>query len=145
MRWIPLIAAVACGHAATPRPPLPPAPPVEPQGLTVTLTWDAAVDLDLYVTDPAWVTVYYARPAGQMSADARCVADGVSARWERARWTHPPSGRYRVGVDFPETCVTNHTAVPYRVVVDLDGVRHEHAGTVRLLQRQPVAMEFTVP
>ena len=146
MRWIPLMAvAIACGRAVAPHAPVSPAPPPEPRGLTVTLEWDAAVDLDLYVTDPAWVTVYYARPAGHMGADARCVAGGVSARWERARWTRPPSGGYRVGVDYPDACGTELTEVPYRLRVDLDGVRRERAGTVKFRQRQPVAMEFGVP
>jgi hypothetical protein len=144
MRWILLMLAVACGHAVTPR-PSPSAPAAEQQGLTVTLEWTAAVDLDLYVTDPAWGTVYYARRGGQFGEDARCLADGPSARWERARWTRPPSGRYRVGVDFPEACGPAADSVPYRVIVDLDGVRREIAGTVRLRRRQPLAMEFTVP
>jgi hypothetical protein len=144
MRWVPLAAVIACGHAA-PVPLSPAPPPPDPGGLTVTLEWDAAVDLDLYVTDPAWVTVYYARPAGHLGADARCVPGGVSACWERAHWTNPPNGGYRVGVDFPEACDTNLKAVPYRVIVDLGGLRREHTGTVRLGQRQPAAMEFSVP
>jgi hypothetical protein len=144
MRWIILVGAVACGHAVVPRiaepPPLPAA-----HGLTVTLTWEAPVDLDLYVTDPAWATVYYARRDGHMSDDARCLADGPSARWERARWTAPPPGRYRVGVDFPDACAADVETVPFRVIVDLDGSRRETTGRVRLRERQPAALEFSVP
>jgi hypothetical protein len=143
MHWILPMLAVACGHAVAPRPEPPPA--VERHGLTVTLEWQANADLDLYVTDPAWVTVYYARRGGHFAADARC-ADGMPAgRWERARWTAPPSGRYRVGVDFPEACGSDVERVPYRILVDLDGTHRETAGTARLGRREPAVLEFTVP
>jgi hypothetical protein len=136
--------AVACGHAVAPRPS--PPPPAERDGLTVTLAWQADVDLDLYVTDPAWVTVYYARGGGHFAADARCAGGTPAARWERARWTAPPSGRYRVGVDFPEACgPADVERVPYRIVVDLDGTHRETAGTARLRRREPAVMEFIVP
>jgi hypothetical protein len=144
MRWILPMLAVACGPALTPRPVDPP-PSAERDGLTVTLEWDAAVDLDLYVTDPAWVTVYYARPDGHLAADARCVGGATAARWERARWTRPPSGRYRVGVDFPEKCGAAPDRVPYRILVDLDGAHRETTGTARLGRREPAVMELTVP
>jgi len=144
MRWILLIAAVSCGRGVVPRMAAPP-PPAEAQGLTVTLAWDAPVDLDLYVTDPAWATVYYARRAGHMGDDARCLAGGPSARWERARWTAPPPGRYRVGVDFPEACAGDVESVPFRLVVDRDGTRRETTGTARFRQRRPAVLEFAVP
>jgi hypothetical protein len=144
MRWLLLIAAVACGRAVAPHPVLPPPPPAA-SGLTVTLAWEAPVDLDLYVTDPAWVTVYYARRAGHMEADARCVAGAPSARWERAHWTAAPPGRYRVGVDYPEACAAALERVPFRVTIDRDGSQRETTGTVRLRQRQPAVLEFTVP
>lgn len=141
MRWIPLLAAVACGHAAGPPPPA-----ADAVGMTITLAWDAPVDLDLYVTDPAWATVYYARRDDHMGDDARCLAGGgVSGQWERAHWTRPPAGRYRVGVDFPDACGARLDAVPYRLVVERDGARREAHGHVRLAERQPVALEFTIP
>jgi hypothetical protein len=144
MRWILLIALVACGRGVAPR-PLPLAPPAEAAGLTITLTWDASVDLDLYVTDPAWSTVYYGRRDGHMGADARCLSEGPSARWERARWTQPPRGRYRVGVDFPESCRGEVEAAEFHLVVEVSGTRHEATGTAHRYERQPVAMEFVVP
>ena len=144
MRWLLPMLAMACAHAVTAR-PIDPPPPVERDGLTVTLEWDAAVDLDLYVTDPAWATVYYARPDGHLAADARCAGEAPTARWERARWTDPPSGRYRIGVDFPEACAAAPDRVRYRIVVDRDGTRHQTEGTARLGRRDPAAMEFAVP
>jgi hypothetical protein len=147
MRWIPpvaLLAAVACGGGPAPLAATS-FPPPEPNGLTVTLAWEAPVDLDLYVTDPAWVTVYYARRDEHLSADARCAGTAPSARAERARWTAPPAGRYRVGVDFPEACAADVDEVSYRLLVDLRGVRQERTGTARLGDRQPVALEFDVP
>ena len=130
MRWLLPMLAVACGHAVAPR-PIDPPPPVERAGLTVTLEWDVPVDLDLYVTDPAWATVYYARPDGHLEADARCIGDAPGQRWERAHWTRPPSGRYRIGVDFPEKCGAAPDQVPYRILVDLDGAHHQSAGRSR--------------
>lgn len=135
---------LACGHAPAPA-PTPPAPPPEPHGLTVTLEWQAPVDLDLYVTDPSWATVYYARPDGHFARDARCEGGAPSAQWERAYWTDPPHGRYRVGVDFPEACGAAPDRVPYRVIVAVDGVTHETQGTARLGRREPLVLEFTVP
>ncbi len=56
-----LVLATACArHASLPPPAGPPEPPRP--GVTVTLRWTAAVDLDLYVTDPALETVYFANP-----------------------------------------------------------------------------------
>src|SRR5262245_13482698 len=135
MRWILPMLAMACGHAVAPRPQ--PPPPAEHDGLTVTLEWQANVDLDLYGTDPAWVTVYYASDGGQLAADARCAGGLRSGQWERARWTAPPRGRYRVGVDFPEACASDVGRVPYRIVVDLDGTRRETPGIARLGRREP--------
>jgi hypothetical protein len=80
-----------------------------------------------------------------MEADARCVAGAPSARWERAHWTAAPPGRYRVGVDYPEACAAALERVPFRVTIDRDGSQRETTGTVRLRQRQPAVLEFTVP
>jgi hypothetical protein len=118
--------------------------------LTVTLLWDAAVDLDLYVTDPALETVYYAnshaRSGGVLEKDVRCADGSRGEQVERARWTAAPPGRYRVGVDFPETCADKAPReVPYRLMIEVDGRQEEVRGRARLDERDARAFEFTVP
>ena len=118
--------------------------------LTVTLVWDAAVDLDLYVTDPGLESVYYANPharsGGALEKDARCADGGRGERMERALWTAAPAGRYRIGVDYPETCQDEAPKeVPYRLVIEIDGQREEVRGRARLNDRDARAFEFSVP
>lgn len=117
-------------------------------GLTVSLVWSAPVDLDLYVTDPSLETVYFASPrtrsGGMLVRDTRCADGGGPPHLEVVRWKHPPPGRYRVGVDFMETCTPGSIEVSYRVAVDTGGQRRETLGHVRLGERDPLVLEFTV-
>jgi uncharacterized protein YfaP (DUF2135 family) len=118
--------------------------------LTVTLLWDTAVDLDLYVTDPAQETVYYANPrsrsGGALERDTRCAGRAAGEQVERARWTDPPPGRYRVGVDFPEGCDEKGPGeVPYRLVIESNGQREEVRGRAKLAEREARSFEFTLP
>jgi hypothetical protein len=142
------LALAACG----PRPAVAPAapdPPV-PSGLVVTLVWEAPVDLDLYVTDPAHETVYFANPrtrsGGVLERDARCADDPGTRRRERVRWTAPPPGRYRVGVDFLERCAGADTGMAaFQLLVDVGGQRQDVPGTARPSERLPLVLELTVP
>jgi len=142
-----LVLATACARHASPPPPAASPEPPRP-GVTVTLRWTAAVDLDLYVTDPALETVYFANPrtasGGILERDARCAGREPGEQIERARWTSPPAGRYRVGVDFLETCGGASEEVPYTLLVEVDGVRQELTGRARLAERQPLVLEFRV-
>ena len=143
-----LLALVAACARHTPPPPRP-APPEPPRsGVTVTLRWTAPVDLDLYVTDPSLETVYFANPrtasGGVLERDARCAGREPGEQAERARWTNPPPGRYRVGVDFLETCGGAAEEVPYSLLVEVDGVRQELTGRARPAERQPLVVEFSV-
>jgi hypothetical protein len=142
------VLAAACGAPRARPDAVPVAPAPTRTRVTVTLVWTAPVDLDLYVTDPALETAYFAyrrtRSGGVLARDARC-ADGRGPRLERVQWTDPPPGRYRVGVDFPEVCGRGPEEVPYRLVVEVDGERRETAGRARLLVRDPRAVEFDVP
>ena len=118
--------------------------------LAVTLVWDAPVDLDLYVTDPGLETVYYAnaraRSGGRLERDARCADQASGERSEATRWPAPPAGRYRVGVDFPETCAERAPHdVSYRLVIEVDGRREEVRGRAKLAERDTQAFEFTLP
>jgi uncharacterized protein YfaP (DUF2135 family) len=117
-------------------------------GVTVTLRWTAPVDLDLYVTDPTLETVYFANSrtasGGVLERDARCADRQVGEQVERARWTKPPPGKYRVGVDYLETCGGRAREAEYALCVDVDGQRQEITGRARLAEREPLVLEFTV-
>jgi hypothetical protein len=141
-----VFALAACAHRA-PAPALAPAEPARP-GVTVSLRWTAPVDLDLYVTDPVLETLYFANPrtasGGLLERDARCAGRVAGEQVERARWTRPPPGRYRVGVDFPETCSGRAVEAAYSLSVEVDGRREEMTGRARRGEREPAVLEFTV-
>ncbi len=146
-RCVSLLAALALGCAAASPAPAPDdlaarsealaarlaagGPP--PAGaLRVRLAFGPEADLDLYVTDPLQETVYFAnspsRSGGRLLADARC--DTRSSHEETVLFERPPSGVYRVGVDFPEACGELHGPAPYVVVLE-SGSRHwEQRGTI---------------
>ena len=74
-----VLAGAACILAACARRPAIPtdAPSLAPvPGLNVLLTWNAPVDLDLYLTDPTAEAVYFANNPSRTSArlvrDTRC-------------------------------------------------------------------------
>jgi uncharacterized protein YfaP (DUF2135 family) len=147
VRALALLALLAaCARPAS----VPPAPaePVTP-GVTVTLRWSAAVDLDLYVTDPSLETVYFGNPrtasGGRLERDARCADGATGERVERARWERPPSGRYRIAVDFIERCAGRGDEAAYDLTVDVDGRRIDVPGRARLGVRDARVLEFTVP
>jgi hypothetical protein len=117
--------------------------------LHVLLTWNAPVDLDLYVTDPSWETVYFAntpsRAGGRLEGDVRCdTLKRVGQQAEWVRFPEPNAGPFRVGVDFIDDCDSGHEIVPFRIVVDLDGERIEETGTVQLERFQAISVEFEI-
>lgn len=145
-----LVGALLAGCAGGRSAPAPdaivlPEPALATRGLVVSLVWAGPADLDLFVTDPAGVTVSADRPAGVLAADVGCeeLARGVEAV-ETARWPAPVRGRYQVGVGFPVAC-GDAEQVPYRVIVDVAGRRRTFSGTAAPLQRAPSAVEFHVP
>jgi hypothetical protein len=81
-------------------------PPQDASGLTVRLAFDGAVDLDLFVTDPLQESVYFAnspsKTGGRLLIDRRC--GDLDLRVETVHFTAPPSGVYRIGVDFHKRC-----------------------------------------
>ena len=80
--------------------------PADATGLVVRLAFDEAADLDLFVTDPAQESVYFAnsptRSGGTLIDDRKC--DNPSPRIEVVNYSDPRPGRYRVGVDFHRRC-----------------------------------------
>jgi hypothetical protein len=141
--------ALALGACRAPLVPPPASPAPDSPGLHVLLTWDAPVDLDLYVTDPSWETVYFAntpsRAGGRLEGDVRCgTLKRVGPQAEWVRFPDANAGPYRVGVDFIDDCGSGHEIVPFRIVVDLDGERIEETGTVQLERFQPISSEFDI-
>ena len=141
-----LAACGATAHVPTAPPPAPPRSTAN--GLEVTLTWSTPVDLDLYLTDPTWETVYFAnnpsRTGARLLRDTRCadIASREHSFVEVAVMPQPLAGRYRVGVDFIDACDAPHRAVSFRITADYGGVRREAVGTIRLEQFQPIVVEF---
>lgn len=140
-----LLAITACRAPVAPPPPALPAP--ESAGLHVLLTWDAPVDLDLYVTDSSWETVYFgntpSRAGGRLEGDVRCDTLKKSAQQEEWVWfPNPAVGLYRVGVDFIDACTSDIESVSVRVMVSFEGQRRERTGTVRLERFQPTFFEL---
>lgn len=146
------------GPRAAARPPgmssLP--PPETP--LRVALLWSDPVDLDLYVTDPALETVYFANnpsgSGGRLKKDVECTGAGrapegrkpqARTNVEAVSWKAPPPGGYRVGVDYIDACESGLDETRFRIVVDAGGERREQSGTLRLERFQPVVLEFDVP
>jgi hypothetical protein len=144
---VALLLATACARGALVPPPPGPPEPGSP-GVTVTLRWNAAVDLDLYVTDPVLETVYFANPrsasGGVLEQDARCADRSAGVQTERVRWTAPVPGRYRIGVDFLEACGARLDEVAWSLSIDVDGTRKETTGRARRAERQPAVTEFIV-
>jgi len=121
------------------------------EGVRVSLSWSAPVDLDLYVTDPALETVYFAHPrsesGGRLEQDLTCetMPQGAREQTEITQWTKAPSGRYRVGIDFMDGCKTEIEEAEFRVVAEVLGSRQVKAGTVLKNRFQTVVLEFDVP
>lgn len=115
--------------------------------LYVALAWAVPVDLDLYVTDPAGETLYFAnnpaRTGARLEQDARCGGfDGAAV--ERMRFPVAAPGRYRVGVDFIDTCGTPSGAVPFRISVDRGATRTEAEGMAAPSEFKVIVLEFDV-
>jgi hypothetical protein len=133
--------------AAAPEAVLPPSrDPVR-----VSLVWSEPVDLDLYVTDPAQETVYFANnpsgSGGRLESDLTCRGlrerpPGEGAAVEAAAWREPTPGRYRVGVDFGDRCTSEVESVRFRVVAEVDGKREERIGEVGFQVFEPIVLEF---
>jgi hypothetical protein len=143
----------ACG-APVGKPGPPPPASVVGQGpagpVRVSLLWSEAVDLDLYVTDPAHETLYFANnpsgSGGRLERDVACkdarLAGKAAVLSEAAGWTARLPGHYRVGVDFPEVCDSKLSAVSFRVLAEVDGKRIERTGTLQAVVFEPVVLEF---
>jgi hypothetical protein len=141
--------ALALAACRAPLLPPPSVPSTNAPGLHVLLTWDAPVDLDLYVTDPSWETVYFAntpsRAGGRLERDVRCDRlNRAGPQTESVRFVVSRPGPYRAGVDFIDDCGNDIKEVSFRIVVELEGRRLEATKTVRRERFQAIAFEFEV-
>ncbi len=98
----------------------------------VTVSWDAASDVDLHVVDPLGEEIYYgnssSRSGGQLDLDsnAACGIDGVNN--ENIRWSSgAPAGTYTVRVDYWSSCGVGQTN--YVVTVRNGGTAQTFTGT----------------
>jgi hypothetical protein len=141
---------VGCASRAPQAVPPPPSVALpDLPGLTVVLAWDAAVDLDLYVTDPTWETVYFAnnpsRSGGRLRNDVRCadVAENRGSFREIVHFAAPATGGYRVGVDLIDACDSGIELAGFRIATSLAGRPHEEkTGMIRLGEFQSLAHEY---
>jgi hypothetical protein len=129
-----LVVALSRDEAAVP----------EPGSVRVRLAFGEGADLDLYVTDPAAETVYYANtPAqsgGRLERDVRCGA--AAPRVETVTFRPAPAGRYRVGVDYPEPCDGDAEPVSYVVAVEYGSTQREQRGVALPGRFQVIVLEF---
>ncbi len=136
----------------TARPTQLPEPPSAPAaddeaGLHVFLTWDAPVDLDLYLTDPSSESLYFGNnPTGSGSrllTDVRCdTLTATSPAVEHAVMPKPTAGRYRVGVDFLDDCGSGIELVSFRISVDRDELHLEKSGRARAGEFLVIGLDF---
>jgi hypothetical protein len=148
--------AMAVGACAA-RPPASPVdePPraaaASVPGLSVQLVWDAPVDLDLYLTDPSWETVYFgnnpSRSGARLVRDVRC-ADArrppAGGFVELAHAATPSPGPYRIGVDFIDACEAEMQSVRFRVVARLGTQVIDIVETIRPAQFLPLTLELEI-
>jgi hypothetical protein len=144
VRLLALAAAFALWSGAA-RPSLAAGPDPRDE-VRVHLEFGEEADLDLLVSDPLLETVYYgntpSRSGGRLLRDLRC--DAPAPRRETVVFPGALPGRYRVSVDYPARCRRELGAVPYRVVVEAEGRRLEHAGVIELGRFETLALEFEV-
>ncbi len=122
------------------------AEPAPPGAVRVRLAFGAGADLDLYVTDPLQETVYFAneesRSGGRLDADRRC--DAAAPRVETVSFAAPASGRYRIGVDYPEACGEEAKPAPFAVSIEAGGRERFERGLIPPRRFQPIVEEFDV-
>ncbi len=120
--------------------------------LIVGLHWQESLDLDMFLTDPAGETVYFAnrlaKSGVRMGQRTSCtdIAQAPGPYFETIEIPNAIPGRYRVSVDFIKDC--DHTDLE----ADFSVTLKNHAGnelgntksTVKYRLLNPVAWEFIV-
>lgn len=115
----------------------------------ITLTWEASIDLDLWVEDPNGDTVYYnytpIPSGGALDRDNKCD-DFVYGRPENIYWPSggAPSGTYTVKVDYYEGCESGGS-VTYTVRTVIQGQVSTYEGVISYGDAPDVVTTFTIP
>ena len=124
-------------------------PVADAGSLVVRLAFDGRADLDLYVSDPLQETVYYAntpaRSGGRLVADRHCKEEtGGAVRMEEIVFDEPPSGTYRVGVDYPHSCRAGAGLAAFAITIDAGGRRQELRGLAEPVVFTPIVAEVEI-
>ncbi|OUR75957.1 hypothetical protein A9Q83_16470 [Alphaproteobacteria bacterium 46_93_T64] len=132
-----------------------PVPIENGQGLemTVQLSWDLPVDLDLFLTDPSGETVYFAnrkaRSGVRMGAMTGCQAvETLSPPYEETmNIPNAEIGVYRISVDYIKDCGSNNLRADFKLTL-LDRKTGMQLGqgqsTVKYRLLDTVSWEFEV-
>jgi len=114
--------------------------------MSIYLYYPKSVDLDLFVTDPFDEATYYGN--SPTSHGSRLVKDSICASTDEhaievIEFPNPSIGRYRIGLDFPESCDEQVKEVPYLIVVNRNGIQRNIRGTIKFQHYLLVVDEFT--
>jgi uncharacterized protein YfaP (DUF2135 family) len=89
--------------------------------LQISVSWDAASDVDLHVLDPDGDEVYFGQPTvasgGELDLDSNAGCDIDHVNNENITWTVAPHGQYIVRLDYYAACnvaVTKYTVTLQR-------------------------------
>jgi hypothetical protein len=91
--------------------------------LQVSVSWDAASDVDIHLVEPDGTEIYYgatSSPSGgalDLDSNAGCTIDNVNN--ENITYTEAPPGEYTVRLDYYAACEAEQTS--YVVTVQLPG------------------------
>ena len=105
----------------------------------ITLSWSPTTpDIDLHVTDPNGVHIWYSdkapsNSAGRLDVDDKCGDTGVASGGpENIFWApgQAPSGTYRVSVIYYKDCTGDTGAVRWTVRTLVDGVTTTYNGDI---------------
>jgi hypothetical protein len=82
---------------------------------------------------------------GALLDDHRCADPGAAPRIEVARFEAPLPGRYRVGVDHPESCDPDQDLAPYALSIESSSGRRTLRGLSERLRFDSIVIEFDWP
>lgn len=118
--------------------------------LEISLLWQdaAGVDLDIYVTEPSGETINYenmtSNTGGRLDWDNQCYGY-ENGRTENVSWASPPSGTYRIEVDYYDKCSASaKSPINFKINITKNGHTSSYEGTVRDQQKVRVT-EITFP